>query len=420
MSPLAGAEGLAALAAHRPRLVAALARSLGLSQLALAEDAVQAALLRALQTWPEQGVPANPAGWLYRVARHEAIDQLRRGGRLQPWPEDDTELALLGPPQPPPQGRFAGELQDDELALLFAACHPAVPEPSRLAFALHVFTGLDHAHLAEVLLCTPAALAQRLARAREVLARQRLVLPAGHELAPRRDAVLSVLALAFHAGARARARATGDRSQAAALCWETLRLARALTAHPATAHADADALAALLLLHGARLTGQLDDNGDIVLLPGQARDRWDAGMLRLGLRHLQAAQAAPRLSRWHLLAGIAAEHARAPDYAGTDWQAIAGYYETLLQLDPSAAPRLGHAIALSEAGEPAQALQRLQALLPNGPLALQAHLYAAQARAWERLGDRDRAHALLLQAVQRAPHPAEARALQWRADALLR
>ncbi len=412
----------ATLASQRGRVVAHLARSLGLTHLGLVEDAVQVACLRAWQTWAEQGLPHNPAGWLFRVARNEAIDALRVAGRHESWTEHvetqaDSQAeaqALAGlPTQAAPEGRFAGELDDDELALLFTACHPVVPVASQVALALRVMAGLDHATLAAGLLCSEAALTQRLARARDVLAGQRLQVPAGHELPPRREAVLTALSLAFHAGARARARQVGG--EVAALCWESIRLARSLAAHPAVAHPDADALAAMLLLHGARLTGQHDAEGHIVLLPGQPRDRWDAGMVRMGLAHLQRASQAPRLSRWHLLAGIAAEHATAVDYAGTDWAAIVAYYEWLLQVDSTAAPRLGHAVAVAEAGEPTRALALLQTLAPDVPKALTPHLLAAQARAHQRLGHREQAVALLLQAQALAPHAAEARALGWRA-----
>jgi RNA polymerase sigma-70 factor (ECF subfamily) len=411
------------LAGQRPRVVAHLARSLGLAHWALAEDAVQTAALRALELWPAQGVPANAAGWLYRVARHEAIDALRVAGRHEAWPEDGDAAEALLPPQPPPAGRFGGELDDDELALLFAACHPALPAAQQVALALRAMTGLDLAVLAVPLLCTEAALAQRLARARSALQPADLRMPAGHELPPRREAVLTVLSLAFHAGARARARrgrvassTAGD--DPATLCWEAIRLARALAAHPAVAHPDADALAALLLLHGARLTGQLDEAGHMVPLPGQPRDRWDAGMVRLGLAHLQAAQRATHLSRWHLQAGVAAEHAVAPSFDATDWPAIVRYYEALLRIDASTAPRLAHAIALAEAGEPGPALARLQALQAGTPPALRAHNLAAQARALQRLGRLPEARCLLAQAVAAAPHPADARLLAQRAKTL--
>jgi RNA polymerase sigma-70 factor, ECF subfamily len=411
-------DTLAALVAQqRRRVVAQLARSFGLTHLAQAEDAVQTAALRALEHWPTEGVPNNPAGWLYRVARHVAIDALRAEGRNEPWPDDDELAQARLPVHAAPIGRFAGELDDDELALLFAACHPLLAPATQVALALRAVAGLPLATLAQGLLCSEAALTQRLARARQTLAGCSLALPAGHELPPRREQVLTALSLMFHAGMTARQHeAAADHG--VALCWESIRLARALSAHRAVAHADADALAALLLLHGARLTGRLDAAGDIVLLPGQPRDRWDAGMLRMGMAHLRAAQRASQLSRWHLMAGIAAEHTFAADYASTDWPAIVQYYELLLTLDGSPAPRLAHAIALAEAGAAAVAKDRLLNLLNEVPTALHAHTLAALARAHERLGEFSAARQRLEEAAAVAPTAADARLLARRAQAL--
>jgi RNA polymerase sigma-70 factor, ECF subfamily len=406
----------ALLVRERRRVVALLARSLGLPSLGLAEDAVQTAALRALESWPRDGVPGNPAGWLYRVARHEVIDTLRRDGRLEALPDDESLL----PAQAAPTGRFAGELDDDELALVFAACHPSLPPATQVVLALRTLAGLALKAIAPMVFASEASLAQRLARARGTLATGALYFLAGHELPARRESVATTLALMFHLGQRAAGRA-GDAQaarEAMAPCWEAIRLARALAAHPATAHGDADALAALLLLHGARLTGSVDEAGDIVPLPGQPRDRWDAGMIRMGFMHLHASQRAAQPSRWHLLAGVAAEHAAAPDHGRTEWAAIVRYYDALLVLDPSAAPRLGHAIALAEAGEPAAAHSRLVALLPDVPPALRAHTLAALARADERLGDIDAAVSWLAQAEALAPHPADARLLARRREAL--
>ncbi len=404
---------------QRRRLVAHLTRSLGLAHLALAEDAVQWASLRAFQTWGAQGQPDNPAGWLYRVARHHAIDQLRARQHDEPWPEagDDAAVsALLSVPAA--EVRLAGELDDHELALLFAACHPALPLASQVLVALRALTGLELDTLAELFFSNATALAQRLARARQILSGQTLALPAGAELAPRREAVLTALQLMFTAGLRAGGRQGVPPPPGAAdgmqLCWEAIRLARALAAHPHAADADADALAALLCLHGARLTGRLDEAGDIIPLPGQPRDRWDAGLVRMGFVHLRAAQRASVLSRWHLQAGIAAEHALAADYDSTDWVSIARYYEMLVALDGSAAPRLGQAIALAEAGEPARALQQLEALLPGVPQALRAHTLAAMSRAHQRLQAPEAARRALQQAIAAAPHEADARWLSAR------
>ncbi len=404
----------ALLARERRRVVALLARRLGLAHWALAEDAVQTASLRALERWPLDGVPQRPAAWLFQVARHAAIDALRAQGRDVALPEDETELPVVTRSGE----RLQGELDDDELALLFAACHPKLPPATQLLLALRLVSGLELAQLAPLLFSSEAALAQRLARARQLLVGESLTVPAGSALPPRRDAVLATLALAFHAGQIAAGRAGGQAgsSDAVQLCWEAIRLARALAAHPASRAAEADALAALLLLHGARLSGRIDAAGDIVALPGQARERWDGGLIRLGFAHLAASQRGELLSRWHLLAGIAGEHARAPDYARTDWAAILRYYALLLPLDPSPAPRLGQAIALAEAGEPEQALQHLQALSP--PAALLAHHRAALARACERAGELPAARHWLAEAVLVAPHAADARLLQRRLDAL--
>lgn len=392
------------------RVVARLAASLGLRHLALAEDAVQTAVLRALQIWPAVGVPDRPVAWLYVVARRAALDALRADQPLQGWPEDEGDDGSGTLPdelrtQPSP-ARFTGELDDDELALLLAACHPQLPPGTQVALALRTMAGLTLEDVAAALLSTEAAIAQRLARARTLLAGQQLRVPAGEELPPRRDSALTVLSLMFLAGQRA-----GSPEAARQACWEAIRLTRAIAAHPAAAHPDADALAAMLLFHGARLTGRLDEHGEIVPLPGQPRDRWDAGMITLGLRHLQAARSAQRLSRWHLLAGIAAEHALAPSYAETDWSAIVRFYEALLRIDTSAAPRLGHAIALAEGGEAAEALDRLRTLWPGSPPALQAHALAAMSRALERLGRVAEAREYLEEAVSCAPRPADARLL---------
>lgn len=412
-----------ALARQRPRLLAHLARRLGLQHLAVAEDALAQATLKALERWPAEGTPAQPAAWLYRVALNAALDHLRHAAFEQPLPEDD-EGSDAPATVPPPAGRFAGELDDDELALLFTACAPALPRATQVLMGLRCLTPLPLATLAEALFSSEAALAQRLARARPLLQASRLAVPSGAALAPRRSAVLDTLALMFSEGMKASGRQGAGlapaqaRSDALALCWEAIRLARAVAAHPATAHPDAEALAARLLFHGARLSGRLDDAGHMLLLSEQPRDRWDAGMLRLGAAHLQRAQAATRLSAHHLLAGIAAEHAAAPTPGATRWPVICALYEQLCALEPGAAPHLAHAVALAEGGAAERALALLQGLCPQLPPTLQAHALAAQARAQERLGQVQAARASLRAAVAAAPHPADARLLQRRLDAL--
>lgn len=422
MSAAAAADALATvLAAQRRRLVARLARSTGLDAAGLIEDAVQAASLQALDHWARDGVPDNPAGWLWRTAWRQAIDRWRADRRLDPLepdagPGDDTPADGADTVAPgavaPVDPAFAGELADDELAVLFAACHPALPAQTQVALALRTLQVLDLRTIADGLLTNETALAQRLARARTRLRGEPVTIPAGAELPPRREAVLTALAVMFQAGWQAGAH------DPRALAWEAIRLARTLAAHPVAGHPDADALAAMLALHGARLSGRLDADGDIVPLPGQDRDRWDPVLLRLGFVHLDRARAAARLSRWHLLAGIAAAHAGAASYAETDWPTIVRLYDRLVALDPSAPPRLSHAIARVEAGDAAGGHAALLALAGHTPATLEPHRLAALAHAAQRLGRPADARAWLAAAVEAAPDGADRRWLARRLQAL--
>lgn len=387
-----------------PRLSAQLLRGLGLGHIALAEDALQTALLRALRLWPLQGWPDHPAGWLYRVAWRVAVDRLRQDGPL-------LALDEIAEPPAPRAGadegeRFSAELDDDELRLLFACCHPALPLASQVALALRLLTGLPLQTLAAGLLCGEVALAQRLARARQLLATQDLTLPPPAELGERRQAVLAALYLMFNEGYQS---ASQGRSPVLckSLCWEAIRLARAVAAHPASGSPEADALAALLLLHGARLDGRLDAQGDLLRLPEQARERWDGRMVEMGLSHLRRAARGQVLSAYHLQACIAAEHARAPSWAATDWARVLHFYEALLVLEGSASVRLGHAVALAHTEGPAAALARLEAHWPQFQAQPLPYAWAARAQWRQALGRQEEARADYAEALRRCRHPAE-------------
>ena len=326
------------------RLVGVLTRTHRLADPSLAEDAVQHALLQAMRLWPAAGTPAQPLAWLTTVARNHLLDALRaRSGDVSidvdPGDDGGVRQVAAEPVAVDPLGALPGELADDELALLFACCDPALPVASQVALALKTACGFSLREIAAGLLSDEQAVAQRLARARKLLAARRdpIALPAGAALPPRRDAVLHAIHLLFNEGYAA---TDGAAAQRPDLCREAIRLARTLAAHPVTAHADADALAALLLLQGAWLGTRVDADGDWRLLEEQDRSRWDAAMIAAGLAHLQRAQRAQVLSAWHLRAGIAAEHATAARYADTRWDAIVALYEALLRIDAAPATRL--------------------------------------------------------------------------------
>ncbi|MCU0938862.1 MAG: sigma-70 family RNA polymerase sigma factor [Burkholderiaceae bacterium] len=394
------------------RLVGVLTRTHRLADPSLAEDAVQHAMLQAMRQWPASGAPDAPLAWLTTVARNHLRDALRtRRGDVTF--DDDAPDATLPATIDVPVHSLAGEISDDELALLFACCDPALPVASQVALALKAVCGFSLREIASGLLSDEAAIAQRLARARKLLAARRepVALPAGAQLPPRREAVLVAIHLLFNEGYASSDVAADASPQRPDLCREAIRLARALAAQPATAHPDADALAALLLLQGAWLGARVDAHGDWRLLEEHDRAQWDGAMIAAGLAHLQRAQRAEALSAWHLRAGIASEYVTAPSFAQTDWQAIVAQYEALLRIDDAPATQLAHAVALSHSAGAAIGLGRVDTMLDRLPGALLSYGLAARADLLFRLGQVAPAVQAIEQAVGRAGTPAARRLL---------
>jgi RNA polymerase sigma-70 factor (ECF subfamily) len=352
--------------ASHGRLVAQLARRHGLDRLADIEDAVQQAFVAALRHWPFDGVPDNPGAWLATAARHALLDTLRAGARIEPL--DDKDAPLPERVHADDRGeRFAAELDDDELALLFAVCDPALPLPAQVALALRLFGGFNLRELATHLMTGEAALAKRLERARDALAAQgRPALPSPDVLPARRHAVLAAIYVMFNEGYQS---ADGHHYERRELAWEAVRLARALAAHPTTACGEADALAALLLLSGARIGGRTGPDGQPLAWAEQLPARWDRGLIALGLRHFGRAMRGASLTSFHVQAAIAVEHARAVDGSAPDWARIVAHYDQLVRIDPTPAPRLARAIAIGQLRGPAAGLAEVDAVMQALPAA---------------------------------------------------
>ena len=347
------------------RILATLIRTLG--DVALAEDAVQEATVAALGAWPVTGVPPEPRAWLTVTARRKAIDVLRRE-RVR---ADKERLADLHNLDVPPDHVVA----DDLLRLIFTCCHPALSPPTRVALALRTLCGFTEERVAAVLLTTPAATAKRLTRARQKITAARIPyrVPAEAELPDRLPAVCGVLHSLYTAG-----HADLDVD----MCAEAIRLAELLRDllpdQPMPA-----AVLALLLLTDARRPARLDDGGDVVTLDRQDRTRWDACAIGRGIALLNESllRTAGQADAYQLQAAIAAEHARAPGYAETDWAEILRLYELLLSVAPSEAAALGHAVAVAEARGVAAGLAVLAGLAPGPRLhAVRAELLAREHR----------------------------------------
>lgn len=371
------------------RLVAALARRLGAGRIAVAEDAVQHALLQALSLWPFKGVPSKPEAWLAVVARNRALDLLRNEAR---------GLALAGELAPPAAateaegGHFDRELNDDELALLFAVCHPVLSVEARVTFALKTVCGLTVPQIAAGLLAEPTAIAQRLVRARRQLEQVGVAIepPPPEALPERAESVRTALYLMFNEGYSA---SSGAALVHAELCVEAVRLARALAQHPMTRGPASDALAALLALTAARLPTRVGPDGVAQLLDEQPREAWDHGLIAIGAAHLERSAAGEELTVWHLRAEIASLHALAPTVAETDWPRIAAAYDDLLALDRSPVVELARAVAIGRTQGAAQGLAALP-ILENSP-----YCHAARGVFLAELGRNDEAMAAFEKAM---------------------
>lgn len=364
------------------RLVASLTRLLGSDRLSLAEDVVQEALLKALQVWPYHGIPDNPEGWLYRVARNRALDEVRRSETLS---RKLGGVALADFSALAPAEEWDAPFRDDDLAMMFLCCHPRLGHSLQLCLTLKTVAGFGVAEIAAAFLARPATIRQRLARARRVLRERALpfVMPDEDEIEQRLDSVLAVLYLLFNEGYGA---SVGDTLTRGELCAEAIRLASSLAGHPRANRPQVHALLALMYLQASRLPARSDDLGSLVVLDEQDRASWDQGAIVRGLHHLERARAGDALTPYHVEAGIAACHAVAPSVEETDWAAIVGLYDALLEIRPTPVVRLNRAVAVAALRDPDAGLAELADLELHPSMSRYHLLPSVRGRLLERAG----------------------------------
>ena len=306
----------------------------------MAEEAVQDACLVALRQWRTDGVPAEPAAWLIGTARHKALDAVRREAK-RAGKEARATYEMI---EPNADESAEAEPDDDQLALIFTCCHPALDPKVRVPLTLRAVCGLDTGEIAALFLMSEPAMAQRLVRAKRKIRDAGIVLhvPVGDELVLRLADVLEVVYLTYTEGHRAARGATLVRQE---LCDEAIRLAREL-ARLIPAQPEVTGLLGLLLLTDGRRPARTDQEGQLVLLGDQDRDRWDAGKIREGSAVIEAALRLGRPGSYQLQAAIAACHAAATTFDDTDWQQIAALYDRLLRLAPSGVVAANRAVAV--------------------------------------------------------------------------
>jgi RNA polymerase sigma-70 factor (ECF subfamily) len=390
----------------------------------LADDAVQDALVQALETWSDSGIPNNPAGWLYTVAHNRIIDRLRRDAtarrRLQAAAPELTAL-----PEEVERGEVEedmivehSEVGDEQLRLMLLCCHPALDRDTQVALTLRLVGGLTTPEIAAAFLLPEATLAQRIVRAKRKIRDARIPLSIPAALDERVDALLTVLYLVFNEGYLAR----GGSPDAVrvSLVDEAVRLTglaiAQLPAGEGGPRAEAEALLALELYHRARLDTRLDGAGDIILLADQDRSRWDGAMIARANGILKRVLGVSAAGPYQLQALIASQHANAPTAADTDWVSIAALYEQLMRVAGSPVVALNQAVAVAMADGPGAGLALLDEL---GDALHGYHLYwASRGELLAKSGDRDAARAAFERARALTSNPAEVRHLERRIAAV--
>lgn len=393
-----------------PRLIAGLARML--RDVGAAEDAAQDALVRALETWPRDGVPDNPGAWLMTTAKRLAIDRVRRARTLERKQDELEWLAVSRSSTHDEQ-----VVDDDLLSLMFTCCHPVLSPQARTTLTLRLLGGLSTAEIARAYLTSEATIAQRVSRAKRTLAEAGagFAPPAPEDVPARLTTVLQVIYLIFNEGHTATA---GDDWLRADLCFDALRLARmvaALAPHEPEAHG----LVALLSLQASRLRARTAADGTPILLLDQDRSRWDRTLIASGLEALRRAERCARPGGPYVAqAAIAACHASAPTPEQTDWIRIAALYEALARLSPSPVVELNRAVAVSYAFGPEPALALADALVATDLLATSHLLPAVRGDLLARLGRATEAAAELRRAASLTRNARERDLLLARAEAL--
>ena len=380
-----------------PQVLGAVARRHG--DFAVAEDAVQEALIAAAAQWPADGIPSNPRGWLYHVAVRRITDHLR--SELARRRREDAVASEVWADWafvPPPDGDV-GVDQDDTLVLLFMCCHPALTPPSAIALTLRAVGGLTTAEIASAFLVPEATMAQRISRAKQSIRASGVPfsMPTDEERAGRLSAVLHVLYLIFNEGYTSSA---GPALHRPDLSNEAIRLARAV--HDLLpSHGEVAGLLALMLLTDARRAARTGASGELIPLDEQDRSLWDRELIAEGIALVSDALPRGAVGAYQLQAAIAAVHDEAARTEDTDWPQILALYGVLKGMSDNPMVALSHAIAAAMVHGPQTGLELVQALDADARLAGHYRLDAVRAHLLEMAGDRERAIAHYRAAAER-------------------
>ncbi len=400
------------------RMVAVLTRVFGMHNIALAEDAVQDAFLRAVEVWKFRGMPENPSAWLMAAAKNRALDILRRQRTAKTFaPELGRLLESEWTLAPVVEELFAPQaIKDDLLRMMFSCCHPRVPEEAQVALMLQILCGFGVGEIASAFVSTRSATEKRITRAKKVLAASKKLfdVTASAEFSARLPAVQRALYLLFNEGYHGASPETAVRTD---LCREAMRLNAILLENPLGRVPTTYALAALMCLNAARLPSRVDAAGNLSSLFDQDRTQWDQQLIVEGQALLDLSFTGTELTEYHLEAAIASVHARARHSEDTNWVDIVSLYDRLLELRPTPIIALNRAIAVAQQAGPEKGLSEINSIGGRERLATYPFYFAALGELELRCGRDEIALQHFAAALKVARNPMERRFLAQRAKA---
>lgn len=387
------------------KMLAVLTRLFGFPNYDTARDVVQDTLLAAMQHWKVHGIPDNPTGWLYATAKNKVLDRLRRE-RLH----DELSVHLSHQLQSEQamqqhidQLFLEHEIEDSQLRMMFACCHPSLPPEAQITLILRTLCGLSIPEIAKAFLSNDETINKRLYRVKDKIRSTpiELEVPTGNELLPRLDAILKAIYLLFNEGYTSQSPDLLIRKD---LCEEALRLGTLLYQHRYTALPKTAALLSLMYFQASRFEARQDEEGNIVLLAHQNRQKWHPQLIKQGIYYLDEASRGDEISSYHLEAAIASYHARAETFEKTNWQAITYLYRLLEQINPSSTVQFNKAIAIGFADGPQRGID---ALLPLTSLAKNQYYQVALGDFYAQLSQKATAKAHYETAIQLTNSKAE-------------